>query len=165
MVGAGWVTWKFLQSPTSGPRYTESKLVSDGVVVHNLLAGQGLSIPDTEPVLGVLVDNQPRAYVLQAFSGSVQRALLHDNSGENPVVVSCCGRTMTVRVFSGGEQPLPMIQLGGWRADQTSELLVNGQGYSQKSDTLPLPELPFEQTTWGAWKEAHPDTRVYTGRE
>ena len=165
MVGAGWVTWKFLQSPTNGPRYTESKFVSEGTVVHTLVAGKEQSIPDTEPILGVMVDDQPRAYVLQAFSGSVQRSLLHDNSGENPVVVSCCGRTMTIRVFGGGEQPLPMIQLGGWRADQTQELLVNGQSHSQKSETLPLSELPFEQTTWGAWKTAHPETRVYTGRE
>lgn len=165
MVGTGWVTWKFMQSPTNGPRYTESKFVSDGTVVHNLVAGEGLSIPDTEPILGVVVDDQPRAYVLQAFSGSVQRSLLHDNSGEHPVVVSCCGRTMTIRVFGGGEQPLPVIQLGGWRADQTQELLINGQGHSQKSETLPLPDLAFEQTTWGAWKQAHPDSRVYTGRE
>lgn len=165
MVGAGWVTWKFLQTPATGPRYTESRFISDGMAVQNLVTGQGLSIPDTEPVLGVMVDDQPRAYVLQAFSGGMQRSLLRDNSGPNPVVVTCCGRTFTIRVFGGGEQPLPVIQLGGWRADQTMELLVNGEGYSHKSDSLPLPELPFEQTTWGAWKEAHPDTRVFTGRE
>jgi len=165
VAGVGWVAWKFQQGPASGPRYTEKKFVNDGTVVHNLNAADGVQLPDAVPVIGVVVGDQPRAYVLRSLTGKVEKSLLHDRSGSTPVAVTFCDRTQTIRVFGGGDEPLPEIQIGGWRADQTMELLINGVGYSHQSDSLPLPELAVEQTSWGAWKEAHPDSRIYTGRD
>jgi hypothetical protein len=163
--GAGWVAWKMLQAPAVGPRFTEKKFVNDGTIVHNLNSADGVQLPDSVQVIGVMVGDQPRAYVLRSLTGKVEKSLLHDRSGSNPVAVTFCDRTQTVRVFGGSDQRFPDVQIGGWRADQTMELLIDGVGYSHHSKSLPIPELSAETTSWGAWKEAHPDSRIYTGRD
>jgi hypothetical protein len=49
-------------------------------------------------------------------------------------------------------------------------LRVGNDIYQHKSgkkihsdEPFPYPNLPYELTTWGDWKAAHPETSVYAG--
>jgi hypothetical protein len=98
--------------------------------------------------------------------------VLDDVVGETPVTVTYCNQADCVRVFTADTrgEPLP-IDLGGW--DGNAMLLrVDGVFYRQDTGQskvdgdrrdFPYAPLPFERTTWGAWKAMHPDSDVFTG--
>jgi hypothetical protein len=128
-------------------------------------------LADDSPVIGVLAGGRPRAYLLGAMT---QRAhhVVDDVVGETPVTVTYCDQADCVRVFTADTpgKPLP-IDLGGWdgkamllRVDGVFYRQDTGKGHSSGGlRDFPYAPLPFERTTWGVWKEAHPDTDVFTG--
>ena len=41
---------------------------------------------------------------------------------------------------------------------------TTGKGTAPGSEErIPYGDFPFERTTWGAWRAAHPDTDIYVG--
>ena len=121
-------------------------------------------IDDEMMVIGVVVRGEPRAYLCQALSLEPAAHIVRDKIQDTPIAVSYCDRTRCIRVLSGNDpdRPLP-ISVGGWRADQTMELIIDGKRYSQSFPTLPLADVPFSEAPWGQWRKMHPDTVVYLG--
>jgi hypothetical protein len=129
------------------------------------------ALPDDAPVVGVMVQGRPRAYLLEAMSKRSNH-VLDDVLGETPVTVTYCDQADCVRVFTANTPGVPLpIDLGGWDGDA---MLLRVDGVFYRQDTgkskldgdrgnFPYAPLPFERTTWGAWKAAHPDTDVFTG--
>jgi uncharacterized protein DUF3179 len=133
-------------------------------------------LPDHAPVIGVTVRDRHRAYATTSFT-NIDEHVVNDVVGGRPITVAYCNRTGCTKVYTGssGNQPLD-VAVGGWVGDPGSSangvmlLRVGADYYLQDSGDclsgwgrLPYSELAFEQTTWGAWRRAHPDTDVVTG--
>jgi len=98
--------------------------------------------------------------------------IVNDLIGGLPLSVSYCNLHDCVQVVTDkGAAPLKLQVAGvdGW----SMLLAVGGHNYRQstleplEADTPSFPYRihPWERTTWGAWKSAHPDTDVYLGRD
>lgn len=117
---------------------------------------------DDDIVIGVMVDDQSRAYLRDAFDDSPAAHVVHDQLGSKSVAVTHCDRQRCTRVL-GVDLGTPLeVGVGGWNADEnTMELLVSGERFLQTSPDIPLDEVPFVETTWGLWRTIYPDTLVY----
>jgi hypothetical protein len=127
-------------------------------------------LADDEPVLGVCLDGRYRAYSVRALGGSPPNHVVNDRLGEYPVSVAYCDRTGCALVVQGEkEKPLLNLAFGGWHGNQ---MYVRADGqfvYSLAtlaavdagSPSFPYKGMEFEETTWGAWRRAHPETDVY----
>jgi hypothetical protein len=142
------------------------------------IAGPRLTRPSTEQasrvflhdnlkVVGVVVDGKSRAYTLQGMT-PIMHHVVDDLVGKTPVTVTYCPSTGCVRVFTGdGREPLPiavsgyrdglLLTLGEHQFDQKTGRSIT------KGEPPPIRRLPYEETTWGEWKKAHPDTDVFEG--
>jgi hypothetical protein len=122
-------------------------------------------LDDEQIVIGIEIDGEARAYLREAFCDP-QKHVVRDTVGGIPIAVTYCDRQRCTRVFTPEDPSLPLdIHVGGWRTDDTMELLVNGNGYSQKAQDIPLKSLPFVEITWGQWRRQHPDSRIYLGEQ
>jgi hypothetical protein len=129
---------------------------------------------DSAPVIGVSAGGRHRAYLLQTFLQPEAR-ITNDLLGAVPVTVTYCDLSDCVRVFIGESQGRPLrVAIGGWvRGRPKSMLLRVGSNMYWQDTGLPLdettapfpyPRLDFLRTTWGQWREAHPDTDAYIGK-
>jgi Protein of unknown function (DUF3179) len=125
---------------------------------------------DDAEVIGVLAGGRPRAYLVDALSQGPRSHVVNDVLGGVPVSVTHCDVYQCTRVFTGqGADPLALRQGGLHRGGML--LRWGGLPYSQetqaplypKSPAFPYRPHPYEATTWGAWRRAHPDTDVYLG--
>jgi len=133
------------------------------------VAQSGLA--DDEPVIGVRVGSQYRAYVTRAFAGTTNH-IVNDLIGKTPVSVTHCDLTLCTRVYTGdGADPL-RIMSGGYVDGLL--LRVGDRFYHQRDDStldkspggaFPYRAFAFQETTWKQWRDAHPDTDVYVGGE
>ncbi len=116
-------------------------------------------LPDEEPVLGLLVNGTARAYRVKAFAGMTNH-VVNDLIESTPVTVTHCDRDGCSRIFTGpGTEPLDIMTTG---FNEGLLLSVDGQIFRQSDGDGPnLRSLPFEKTTWKAWRNAHPATDVY----
>ena len=64
------------------------------------------------------------------------------------------------------------MDVGGWVDNKGMAVRVHGVDYLQKTgenvispqgESIPYPEIPHMRTSWGVWKEVHPDTDIYVG--
>jgi hypothetical protein len=135
-------------------------------------------VGDDEEVVGICVQAHARAYLVRAL-GRMNQHVINDLLHGRPVSVTHCDRDGCTRVFTSDKEQGPLgIDLEGWSGQHM--LLRTGddvefQFYFQ--DTLqnlnpspharafPFQEFEFERTTWKAWKQAHPDTDIYVGRD
>jgi Protein of unknown function (DUF3179) len=132
-------------------------------------------LPDGTAVIGLSVGPLHRAYVLDALA-PVERHVVNDLLGRVPVTVTYCDRTGCVGVFTGpgGDRPLE-VAVAGWSGhyDEGGMVLRVGTACYRQDTGAPLaddsgPPFPYargeyERTTWGHWREEHPDTDVYAG--
>jgi hypothetical protein len=128
--------------------------------------------PDEAEVLGVCTGGQARAYLVSAMSGGPEKHVVNDVLGGRPVSVTYCDRTRCARVFTSDDAAGPLdLDAGGWVHGGLA-LQIAGIEYAQTTGErlapeggpgLPYPALPFERTTWGAWRSAHPDTDLFAG--
>jgi Protein of unknown function (DUF3179) len=139
-----------------------------GIDHPKTLPAEKAHVQDQDQVIGVEVDGKARAYLISAFSG-IQHHVVNDVLGGQAVSVTHCDITHCTKVFSDpGSQEVLSIACGGRRGDSLL-LLARGGFFVQDSGTslvpggpaFPFPELPFVVTTWGQWKQAHPNTDVY----
>ena len=56
-------------------------------------------------------------------------------------------------------------QDAGFAGIDRDELILQFRNkmYKQRAEKIPLQIYSFERTTWKQWKDAHPDTDIYTG--
>jgi hypothetical protein len=131
-----------------------------------------VDLPDGAEVIGVVVERRARAYLLTALA-PVDHHVVNDLVGATPVTVTFCDQTRCVRVFTDEARGRPLdVWLGGYK-DGGLLLRVGGVYYYQASGEVPLkPEaaplphrrLAHELATWKVWRQAHPETEVYTGK-
>lgn len=123
-----------------------------------------VEIAASDLVIGLIVAGQPRAYLRQALSGLPKKHIVSDPTGEGQVILTHCDLSDCTRVFvASPERGAQEIRVGGLLEDGTLELLYDGRRYHQPDGKLPLPELPFAETSWGDWLAKHPDTTIYIG--
>lgn len=117
-------------------------------------------LPDDEVVLGVVHAGRAMAYQRAALA-EVASHVVHSDIGLQSIVVTHCPRNSCTRVFLAEPSKSPEMRLGGWREDQTMDLIVGTERFSQQARDIPLAELPHVEATWGQWKRRHPETLIY----
>jgi hypothetical protein len=123
-------------------------------------------------VIGVTVRGRHRAYLLGALARGPAFHVVNDRVGGRPLTVAYCDIHDCVQVLAGEGEARLEVRVAG--KDGKSMFLAVG-GHHYREDTLePLeagaPPFPYrryawERTTWGAWKQAHPDTDICLGHE
>ena len=130
---------------------------------------------DDAPVIGVSAAGRHRAYLLQALMRP-DAHVYNDLLGDAPVTVTFCDLDECVQVFTapGRERPLD-IEVGGADGRRARKLVLRVGATRYWQDTglplhndatsvFPYVKADFVRTSWGQWREAHPDTDVYVGR-
>jgi hypothetical protein len=117
---------------------------------------------DDEIVIGVVVDDEPRAYLRQAFDDDPQSHVLYDRLGSLNVAVTHCDKNGCTRVLADpAGNPLD-VRVGGWSPSNESMLLIiSGERFAQSSPDIPLDDVEFVETSWGLWRQVYPDTLLY----
>ena len=132
-------------------------------------------LPDDARVIGVVAGTHERAYALNSFS-KVSQHVVNDVIENMAVTVAHCPISGCTRVFSVANRATPLeMSVGGWMGkrglepDHDSVMLLRVDETEYFQDTcesldgdqaLPYAQTHFEETTWGLWRTAHPDTDV-----
>jgi hypothetical protein len=125
-----------------------------------LVSADQADLADDEPVFGVVMGDEPRAYQRAAFA-DVPSHVVHDSIGAHSLIVTHCPRDACTRIFVSQPGKTPEVRLGGWRHDQTMDLIVGRRRFSQRSREIPLDEYAFVEVPWAVWKRRYPTTSVY----
>jgi hypothetical protein len=123
---------------------------------------------DDEPVVGLEGTGAPRAYSVFVLE---RHEVINDRVGDAPIAVTWCGVAGSAVVYerSVGERVLGFGVSGAlWKNnlvlyDRESGSLwsqILGEALEGPLDGRRLRALPSTVTTWGRWREAHPDTLV-----
>ncbi len=121
-------------------------------------------IQDDEVVIGVLIENEPRAYLRDAFDDNPANHVVVDRVGSLNIAVTHCDMNRCTRILAGAEGKPPDVRVGGlgWSGREREMLLfVDGERYVHSSPGIPLDDVPFVETTWGLWRVVYPETLVY----
>jgi hypothetical protein len=126
---------------------------------------------DDEPVVGVQAGGRARAYRVGALSMGQATHVVNDVLGGVPVSVTYCNMHHCARTFTGAAAGGPLALSQGGLVTGSMVLRAGGRRYRQDSgaaldpDAPPFPyaAYPREETTWGQWRRAHPDSDVYLG--
>lgn len=161
----------------SGELYTA--LPRDGIpaVVEPTFADdwRGLDAPDAErpllpdeaPVVGVERDGRARAYPLRVLD---HHEVANDRFGGPLLVSYCvqCGSAVVAERFAGGVETVFGVSGRLWRDDLVlydrateslwSQILAAAIRGPLTGERLAL--VPSTLSTWGAWRDAHPETAV-----
>ena len=135
-----------------------------------------LNVPwkNEEEVVGVTVNGQSRAYLVEALSRPDYH-IINDLIGLVPVSITYCNINRCARAFTqeGAKTPLD-IAIGGQHNLRELLLLVDGARFHQDDlkpydpghgpASFPYQQVPLTVTTWGKWKKLHPDTRASVPR-
>ncbi len=144
-----------------------------GVVHPSLCLPEQVSLPPDALVIGVEVNGEPRAYVVEAFEvfevddpNDLSVHVVNDVLGNEPVSITHCNLTHSTRVLTHlvepGDHAEPLdVRVGGWENGML--LVVDNALYSHHATDVPLVDVPYLTTTWGHWLADHPDSLVYTG--
>ena len=134
-----------------------------GIVDPPVEAASAATAQDSAEVIGVSVNGHSRAYFVSDM-GTPFTHVINDIIDRVPVTVTFCDRTGCARVFSNTDEPDRPLDVGiGGFANGQMVLHVDHKNFGQNSRDIPLQELEFERTTWGAWKSAYPDSDICTG--
>ncbi len=130
-------------------------------------------LSDEEPVLGVSVDGEFRAYRVEAMKARTDH-IVNDVIHGHPISVTYCDIYDCACGFTGepGNVPLRISQGGLYSGGMV--IRVGDAEYSQTSGELvrpgklvppfPYSSFPLERMTWTQWRTLHPETTVYEGR-
>jgi len=127
-------------------------------------------VPDEAEVIGVSVGGKNRAYLVRAFDQPFWH-VVNDVVGDVPITVTYCDRRDHVRLFTSPQRGVPLnLMLAGW-VDSKMMLRIGSISFIQDAappaggqGSPPLSSgVPYERTSWKAWRTAHPDTDVYVG--
>lgn len=122
---------------------------------------------DDEPVVGLVVGEDARAYPVRLLS---LHEIVNDVVGGRPVAITWCPLCYTSLVFDRTVGRELTFGVSGYLFHNNlvmydhqtntlwSQLLAQGIRGALRGRRLEV--LPALLTTWGAWKQAHPETRV-----
>jgi hypothetical protein len=128
--------------------------------------------PDEEAVIGLVIGQDARAYPVRLLS---LHEIVNDVVGGRPVAVTWCPLCYTAVVFDRVVDRELTFGVSGYLLynnlvmydHQTdtlwSQLLAQGMRGALSKRCLEL--LPSQLTTWGAWKQVHPETRVLSAAQ
>jgi hypothetical protein len=156
--------------PPPGERPPQSTpFVAPGVRCPPVRPADDASVADDAEVVGVGVAGRARAYLLKALAPTTSH-VVNDLVADVPVTVTYCDRTGCVRAFTDNSRGNPLdVWAGGYH---NGLLLKIGPVFFQQDSgeslspgqKFPYRRLEYQRTTWKAWKAAHPDTEIFTGR-
>ncbi|MCS7182557.1 MAG: DUF3179 domain-containing protein [Thermoanaerobaculum sp.] len=151
------------------PRDGIAPLTYPGMLQHPELSalGKRFLLPQ-DPVLGVVLHGQARAYPLRVMAF---HELANDLLGEEPILVvhqPLCGlsavfsRRLAGQPRTFGHSGLLWNSCGLLYDRETQELWlpINGQGLTGSARGLFLKILPFALTTWQRWVDRYPQTTL-----
>jgi len=125
-------------------------------------------LPGKEFVLGVTAGGARVAYAFRRLS---RQPLVNDTAGGEPVVVAFAARDATAAAFSrrAGERALTFTNLrqqdGVWMMDDretgSTWRAFEGSAVAGKLKGARLEPLAATQAFWFAWKQIHPETRLW----
>jgi hypothetical protein len=150
------------RSPSPPPERTDLKVKASPVKEPVLLSVEEAPIFDEEIVIGLLVGDEPRAYLRSAFDYGPPAHVVYDRLGPLAYAVTHCDINRCTRVLAAPDEEELDVCVGGWEMrDRSMILLVDGKRYLQSSPDIPLADVPHVETTWGLWRELYPETQVY----
>jgi hypothetical protein len=153
-----------------GPPQMSTPMVWPGVRQPIAVSAGEAQIEDEAEVIGVSAGGSSRAYLVRAFNNPATQ-VVNDLLGDVPISVTFCDRTRHAAVFTGPANGKPLeMSFGGWMQGRMV-VVLNQSFYEQKSgastnanlNPYVLPAHDCVQTTWKAWRAAHPDTDIYLG--
>ena len=131
------------------------------------VAPSHFGISDEEPVIGLILNGRPRAYLIHSFEvhgpampEDLAGHVLMDATGGETLCVTYCDRTRIARVLRSGTQAsqMPEVRVGGW--DRGLMLLVAGVRHRQDDQAIPLQDVEFQIMKWGEWRRQHPQSEL-----
>jgi len=148
-------------------------LVIPGIHQPRTLAANEASVPDDAAVVGIEAGGAYRAYLIQGMS-TPSNHVVNDLPGGIPVSVAYCKLRDCVTAYTGARATGERLDLGVYGLSRGRlVLMARGGAYFQErfeparfaepADRLPYSSYPFDRTTWGQWRHAHPDTDIYIG--
>lgn len=158
--------------PTVPPGLTASPMLAPGISNPPIVPAEKATLAPEQPIVGVVVRGQARAYSLAALS-HLTRHVVNDVLDGVPVTITYCDLHDCLRAYTAApaDTALPITQIG--RSTDGLMLGYQGKTYAQASGRLlhgtgpplPFPSLPAERLSWGEWKKKYPKTSVYQGVE
>ncbi|MCO8121588.1 DUF3179 domain-containing protein [Stieleria sp. TO1_6] len=131
-----------------------------GVQNPQLIDANKADLDDATAVIGISSGELDCAFVLKDMT-SPKTHILNLVMGGQPVSVTYCNLVDCVRVVTEDSDDAIPLNVGGLDVDDQLVFELRGTHYGQSSETLPLDDLPFTRTRWGAWKREHPSTKVW----
>ena len=116
--------------------------------------------PDDEHVIGVEVNGHACAYLLAGMN-DIDQHIVHHELGGLEFTVTYCDKSECIAVYDKVGTTAE-IRNGGF-SGETLWILYDGQRFEQDAEEIPLKIFPSVKTTWGEWKQQHPETMVYVG--
>jgi hypothetical protein len=152
---------------TSSPQIP-TPFIMPGIQVPPVVKAEDANLDDDDEMICVAVEGHPRAYLVKAFHAT-NAHVVNDLLGDIPVTVTYCNLCKTAKAFTDPKRGNPLdIKLGGFAKGMllyASSVFYHQetmQPYSKENARpFPHPALPFEISTWKAWRQRYPDTEVY----
>ncbi len=172
---AAQITWPNDANSASEHFPSVTGLKVPGVSNPSFCAADEVNIAETTRIIGIDVNGESRAYMIDAFKApenvkapeDLAVHIVNDIVGDEPIVVTHCDRTHSTRVlttFGTGLQSSETadVCVGGFEAEML--LSIGNSVFTHHSAELPLADVPYTNTTWQEWKEIHPETLIYIGK-
>ena len=147
-----------------GEFYKPLRMVVDypGVEAPKLLAVDSANLPASTQIVGVEVDGEFCAFVLNSMLNP-RHHIVNMMLNERPLSVTYCDLVDCVRVLTNDDKKPISLHVGGLDVDNQMVFLLGDKRYGQSSNGLPLLDHPFDRMTLGEWKDLHPTTKLYVG--
>jgi Protein of unknown function (DUF3179) len=165
LLGAGTVL--AAQNPSTLSARTASRQLQTAKPV-SVPAHQVTFLKDSNTVIGVSLNGSANAYWLPMVISLHQ---IQDRLGGIPILVTWCSLCNTGLVFrpaaDGRQFTFDVTGTNGMnlvlkdRQTGTSWQQATGEAFDGPLKGSRLPLLPFEITSWGKWKEEHPNTSAF----
>lgn len=146
-----------------------------GISQPDIYQANQVELPGETMVVGVVVNEQARAYMVDAMDVSqggkiilgedesaLARHVVNDLVDGIPISVTYCETTDCSTVFTdAGSQPLELC-VGGWSGDSML-LRYQNSTFAQDQSAPPLPRFPHQVMAWDEWRNTYPQTQIYLG--
>ncbi len=140
----------------------DTPMVLPGLISPVIHSVDKANLNDTERVIGVTVGDKHRAYLANAFD-SLGSKVINDLIDNVPISVTYCDIHERARVFTSSSRgDFLNMGLGGW-VDKEMFFYYDNEEFKHSAEDAPIPDYPYIVTTWGEWKDAHPQTEIYMG--
>ncbi len=169
----GWLVMRALEPPR---QVNTNDILMDfpGVTRPETIHAEEVTLAEDTEVIGVTVDGEPRAYMLQALV-PIEGHVVNDVLADRPISVTYCDLQDCVRVYTDDHstEPLPLDVGGYHKTFHEGTMLIkrggkrfrhdNSQRFDESGDPLPYRNWAYERTTWKAWHRKHPSSTIYVG--